>query len=52
VTNTECDVAVRADIPAIEAVFLSERDDWSNPKSKGIGELAICGRRLHRQRVL
>jgi xanthine dehydrogenase YagR molybdenum-binding subunit len=28
----------------VEAVFLSELDDKSNPlKSKGLGELAICG---------
>jgi xanthine dehydrogenase YagR molybdenum-binding subunit len=37
-------VPVHADIPAIEAVFLAELDDRSNPlKSKGIGELGICG---------
>jgi xanthine dehydrogenase YagR molybdenum-binding subunit len=37
-------VPVHADIPAIEAVFLAELDDKSNPlKSKGIGELGICG---------
>ena len=37
-------VPVHADIPAIEAIFLAELDDRSNPlKSKGIGELGICG---------
>jgi xanthine dehydrogenase YagR molybdenum-binding subunit len=37
-------VPVHADIPAIDAMFLSELDDKSNPlKSKGIGELGICG---------
>jgi xanthine dehydrogenase YagR molybdenum-binding subunit len=40
----EYHVPVHADIPAIEAIFLSELDDRSNPlKSKGIGELGICG---------
>jgi xanthine dehydrogenase YagR molybdenum-binding subunit len=40
----EYHVAVHADIPAIEAVFLSELDDRSSPmKSKGVGELGICG---------
>jgi xanthine dehydrogenase YagR molybdenum-binding subunit len=40
----EYHVPVHADIPAIDAVFLSELDDRSNPlKSKGIGELGICG---------
>jgi xanthine dehydrogenase YagR molybdenum-binding subunit len=40
----EYHVPVHADIPAIEAVFLAELDDQSNPlKSKGIGELGICG---------
>ncbi len=33
-----------ADIPAIEAVFLPEVDDKTNPlKLKGVGELGICG---------
>ena len=33
-----------ADAVNIEAIFLPELDDKSNPlKSKGIGELAICG---------
>jgi xanthine dehydrogenase YagR molybdenum-binding subunit len=37
-------VPVHADVPAIDAVFLAELDDKSNPlKSKGIGELGICG---------
>src|SRR6201996_4717899 len=37
-------VPVHADIPAIDAIFLAEFDDRSNPlKSKGIGELGICG---------
>ena len=40
----EYHVPVHADIPAIDAVFLPERDDKSNLlKSKGIGELGICG---------
>jgi xanthine dehydrogenase YagR molybdenum-binding subunit len=40
----EYHVAVHADIPSIEAVFLPELDDRSSPmKSKGIGELGICG---------
>lgn len=40
----EYHVPVHADIPAIDAVFLAELDDHSNPlKSKGIGELGICG---------
>jgi xanthine dehydrogenase YagR molybdenum-binding subunit len=37
-------VPVHADIPAIDAIFLPELDRQSNPlKSKGIGELGICG---------
>ncbi|HTB00566.1 MAG TPA: xanthine dehydrogenase family protein molybdopterin-binding subunit [Bradyrhizobium sp.] len=37
-------VPVHADIPSIDAVFVAELDDRSNPlKSKGIGELGICG---------
>jgi xanthine dehydrogenase YagR molybdenum-binding subunit len=37
-------VPVHADIPAIDAIFLAEPDNESNPlKSKGIGELGICG---------
>ncbi len=40
----EYHVPVHADIPAIDAVFLPELDPQSNPlKSKGIGELGICG---------
>ena len=40
----EYHVAVHADIPVIDAVFLPELDPDSNPlKSKGIGELGICG---------
>jgi xanthine dehydrogenase YagR molybdenum-binding subunit len=40
----EYHVAVHADIPAIDAIFLPELDDRSSPmKSKGIGELGICG---------
>jgi xanthine dehydrogenase YagR molybdenum-binding subunit len=37
-------VPAHADIPAIDAIFLAELDNESNPlKSKGIGELGICG---------
>ena len=37
-------VAAHADIPAIDAVFLPETDDRSSAmKSKGLGELGICG---------
>jgi xanthine dehydrogenase YagR molybdenum-binding subunit len=40
----EYHVPVHADIPPIDAIFLAELDDQSNPlKSKGIGELGICG---------
>jgi xanthine dehydrogenase YagR molybdenum-binding subunit len=40
----EYHVPVHADIPAIDAMFLDELDNESNPlKSKGIGELGICG---------
>jgi xanthine dehydrogenase YagR molybdenum-binding subunit len=40
----EYHVPVHADIPAIEAIFLPELDNQSNPlKSKGVGELGICG---------
>jgi xanthine dehydrogenase YagR molybdenum-binding subunit len=40
----EYHVPVHADIPEIDAIFLSELDNRSNPlKSKGIGELGICG---------
>jgi xanthine dehydrogenase YagR molybdenum-binding subunit len=37
-------VPVHADIPDVDAIFLPELDNKSNPlKSKGIGELGICG---------
>ena len=37
-------VPVHADIPDVDAIFLPELDNMSNPlKSKGIGELGICG---------
>jgi xanthine dehydrogenase YagR molybdenum-binding subunit len=40
----EYHVPVHADIPEIDAIFLPELDNRSNPlKSKGIGELGICG---------
>jgi xanthine dehydrogenase YagR molybdenum-binding subunit len=40
----EYHVPVHADIPELDAVFLPEIDDKTNPlKSKGIGELGICG---------
>ncbi|KQP18894.1 xanthine dehydrogenase family protein molybdopterin-binding subunit [Methylobacterium sp. Leaf100] len=40
----EYHVPAHADIPAIDAVFLPELDDKANPlKSKGLGELGICG---------
>jgi xanthine dehydrogenase YagR molybdenum-binding subunit len=40
----EYHVPVHADVPPIEAIFLPELDDKSNPlKSKGIGELGISG---------
>jgi xanthine dehydrogenase YagR molybdenum-binding subunit len=40
----EYQVAVHADVPDLDAIFLPELDDASNPlKSKGIGELGICG---------
>ena len=40
----EYQVPVHADVPDVDAIFLSELDDKSNPlKSKGIGELGICG---------
>jgi xanthine dehydrogenase YagR molybdenum-binding subunit len=40
----EYHVAVHADVPDIDAIFLPELDPASNPlKSKGIGELGICG---------
>ena len=40
----EYHVPVHADVPDVDAIFLPELDDKSNPlKSKGIGELGICG---------
>ncbi|MFS0737882.1 xanthine dehydrogenase family protein molybdopterin-binding subunit [Sphingomonas sp. 1P06PA] len=40
----EYHVPVHADIPAIEAHFIDERDPLANPLgAKGIGELGICG---------
>ncbi len=40
----EYHVMVHADIPAIDAAFVPELDDRSSPmKSKGLGELGICG---------
>ena len=40
----EYHVSAHADIPAVEAVFLPEVDDKTNPlKIKGVGELGICG---------
>ncbi|HTW72212.1 MAG TPA: xanthine dehydrogenase family protein molybdopterin-binding subunit [Acetobacteraceae bacterium] len=37
-------VPVHADIPYVDAIFLPEPDNKANPlKSKGIGELGICG---------
>jgi len=40
----EYHVPVNADVPDVDAIFLPELDDKSNPlKSKGIGELGICG---------
>ena len=40
----EYHVPTHADIPAIEAHFLAEVDDKTNPlKIKGVGELGICG---------
>jgi len=40
----EYHVPVHADAPNVDAIFLPELDEDSNPlKSKGIGELGICG---------
>jgi xanthine dehydrogenase YagR molybdenum-binding subunit len=40
----EYHVPVHADVPNVDAIFLPELDAESNPlKSKGIGELGICG---------
>jgi xanthine dehydrogenase YagR molybdenum-binding subunit len=35
---------VNLDVPALDVVFLKERDAWANPiQSKGVGELGISG---------
>ena len=40
----EYHVAVHADVPNVDAMFLPEVDDKTNPlKTKGVGELGICG---------
>ena len=40
----EYHVAVNADVPNVDAVFIEEYDDKANPLgAKGIGELGICG---------
>jgi xanthine dehydrogenase YagR molybdenum-binding subunit len=40
----EYHVPVHADVPDIDAMFVPELDNESNPlKSKGVGELGICG---------
>ena len=40
----EYHIPVHADVPAIDAVYLPERDDVAAPiKTKGVGELGICG---------
>ena len=40
----EYHVPVHADVPDVDAFFLREIDDKTNPlKSKGVGELGICG---------
>ena len=40
----EYHVAVHADVPNVDAFFLTEIDDKTNPlKAKGVGELGICG---------
>jgi xanthine dehydrogenase YagR molybdenum-binding subunit len=40
----EYQVPVHADVPDVDAIFLPELDAAANPlKSKGIGELGICG---------
>jgi xanthine dehydrogenase YagR molybdenum-binding subunit len=40
----EYHVPVHADAPDVDAIFLPELDNKSNPlKSKGVGELGICG---------
>ena len=40
----EYHIPAHADVPALEVVFLPEIDDKASPlKSKGLGELGICG---------
>ena len=40
----EYHVPVHADVPEVDAMFLAEIDDKTNPlKGKGVGELGICG---------
>lgn len=40
----EYHVAVNADVPQLDVLFIEERDDWANPmQAKGLGELGICG---------
>ncbi len=40
----EYHVPVHADVPEVDAMFITEIDDKTNPlKSKGVGELGICG---------
>ena len=40
----EYHVPVHADVPEVEAMFITEIDNKTNPlKSKGVGELGICG---------
>ena len=40
----EYHVVSHADVPSVDAFFLPELDDKANPlKSKGLGELGICG---------
>ena len=40
----EYHIPAHADVPAIEAIYLSELDDKANPlKAKGVGELGISG---------
>jgi xanthine dehydrogenase YagR molybdenum-binding subunit len=40
----EYHVPVHADLPNVDAMFLPELDDRASPlKSKGVGELGICG---------
>ena len=40
----EYHLPVHLDVPALEVVFLDERDDMASPiQAKGIGELGICG---------